>query len=278
MMARRRKTPADRPPAAKPEDKPGWWGEYSLAGNQTAALAIGPLDLALHHGDQEWLIAQASNLDPFSERLEISIPGEPPQCLFGAERHRYSYAADDPVFVLTPQTADRPCVIRPESPVSVPPGESATFYVTTPLWIAIAVGKRAVLLQDIPTLPMNDTWFGTTLVGELCYAGWTWAKNRADSVPPRPHRIVTPVHIHNRAPDLLHVESLKLPLPNLPVMVDELGRLHTPALQLTRQDADDKAVLRMVRDQEYPGSRLVSPAREVMGSSSAFQVFSRIFD
>lgn len=274
-MARRRKKKPAEPP--HPEVA-GWWGEHHLLAGQTAALAIGPLDLALHHGEGEWLVAQASNLDPFNERLLINVPGDPPECLFGAVRHRYSFAGDDEAFRLTPRTADRPCVIRPESPVSVPPGETVTFYVTTPLWVAVAVGKRLLQLEDIPTLPMNDTWFGTPLVGELCYAGWTWARSQLESVPSRPHRIVTPVQIQNRAPDMLHVETLKLPLPNLPVMVDEQKRLHTPAVRLTREDADDKAVLRIVRDSERGDSQLVSAARHPLSSGSAFHVFTRLFD
>lgn len=274
MPRRKAQSPAA---AAVSEPAEGWWGRYQLDEDATARFAIGPLDLALHHAEAEWLIAQASNLDPFSERLIIEVPGDAPESLFGAQRHRYSFSRNHPEFALLPRTADRPVVVRPESPISVPPAESVTFYVTTPLWVSVTLGAGNAQIEDIPTLPMNDTWFGTTLAGELCYAGLTWAKNRLSSVPPRPHRLVTPVQIHNRAHDMLHVESLKLPLINLPVMVDDQQRLHTPALRLTRENADDRAVLRVVQDSSHENSRQVSPARQYLSHQSAFHVFTRLF-
>jgi len=53
-----------------------------------------------------------------------------------------------------------------EQPLGVPPGEQASVYVSSPLWVRIETGKPAKLLCELPTFRPSDTWFGPNTISE----------------------------------------------------------------------------------------------------------------
>lgn len=218
-----------------------WWMPRAIASGRTAALRLGPLGLRLHRSGHEWLLGiEKGAADDTRTDAGIDLEETPP--LAGALRYVYRDSTNLAVF--RPMLADRPVVIRPRQPLSVLPGQEAIFYVTTPSWVGVRVGAAETLLQECPSERMSETWFGPdTVIGELCYATPTHARNRLDELPLRPHRVVTPVRIENRAETHLPVEKLSLPVPLLSVYGGNDGSLWTESVHMLRSTDSDMAAL-----------------------------------
>jgi hypothetical protein len=215
-----------------------WWGEFELELGACRYWRIGPLSLWVTRLAREWQIANSWSDDPFDstyelERSDVEIPK-------GLERRRYLFVESTKRLSLRARVADRPVVARPEQPLIVPAGESATLYVTSPVWVELAVGDPRRDLDSVPAfaeLPiwrMSSTWFGDdTLEGTLCYA----TRSRASVEPPpsRGPRVVTALDLRNACTVPLRVQRLALPLPQMSIFSDAEGQLWTES---TRVDHD----------------------------------------
>lgn len=221
-----------------------WWAPLQIPSGRTAVLHLGPLTLRLYRSGDEWLLGavRAEEVDEGS-RAEVELAAGRPDI---AAYERYVYRSAEGRAAFRPLLADRPVVIRPRQPVFVLPGEETTFYISTPVWVGVAVGETPVVLRELPVLRLSDTWFGpSTREGELCYAARTHARSGLDEVPLRAHRAVTPVRIQNRADTQLPVEKLSLPVPLLSVYGRQDGSLWTESVRLMRATDSDMAALKV---------------------------------
>lgn len=256
-----------------------WWEPLSVEGGETAILSLGPMTARVHHGSDEWMIAwerEGGDAEPVRGSLLHSSEE------FRADRYtRHVTRGPGVAVTFTPMLADRPVVIHPHQPVFVLPGEDTTLYLSSPVWIRIAVGDPPQTLQELPVMRLSDTWFGTsTREGELCYSARTHGRKDLEEVIWRPHRAVTPVRIHNRADDALPIEKLCLPVPFLSIHGDRDGRLWTGGVSLTRTADHEMATLSI--DPGAPGDardpRLLSHAREAVERSGlVVRAFSGLF-
>lgn len=255
-----------------------WWNPVTVDTGETAILSLGPLTVQLHRGNEEWLVAwerEGGELEPVRA---------------GMLRSRYDFTADDYYRYVTcnasgtaaarPMLADRPVVVRPHQPVFILPGEDTTLYISSPVWIRIEVSDPPQALQEIPVLRLSDSWFGhITGEGELCYATRTHARNSLADVLRRPHRAVTPVHIHNLDTSQLPIEKLSLPVPLLSIYGDEDGNLWTESVALTRTSDSELAALAITpgAPRNTVGARLLTGPREVVDSSRLVRAFHGLF-
>lgn len=139
----------------------------------------------------------------------------------------------NPRLTLEPQLADRAVVSRPLQPTELPPRQSATLLISTPLWARLRNGEHR--LTDLPTARLSDTWFGpNTRIGELCYAGHTRARMRLENTPESPFRALTPVTIVNAADDNLKLDRINVPVTHLSLYCDD-ERFWTSAISVTRE-------------------------------------------
>ncbi len=224
-----------------------WWTPVRVARDRGVRLRLGPLTLSLHHASGEWLLATRraeENAEEAESGAEVTALDTAPEHTGGS---RYVYRSPEGLVTFIPRLADRPVVIRPRQPVSVLPGEEITFYVSTPVWVGIAIGEPpGTVLQELPVQILSDTWFGpSTYEGVLCYAARTHARHHLEEVPLRFHRAVTPVRIQNRAASTLAVEKLSLPAPLLSVYGKQSGSLWTDTMHLTRSADGDSVALRV---------------------------------
>lgn len=223
-----------------------WWGETTVPEGEAAYWRIGPLNLWASHSRNEWSLASGREGDPMQDSLVCEIPSTRawPETSESALRFGFRQTLD--ALLLEPVLADRPIVINPATPFSLPPGEELTLYISTSLWVRLQTGKPRVELVELPTHRPSDTWFGpSTLEGELCYAGKTSARHQLENVPIRHHRAISALRVRNRARTPLTVERLKLPLPNMSLFESVDGQLWTETVTWHREQDGEMAQLEL---------------------------------
>ncbi|WP_111642283.1 DUF432 domain-containing protein [Marinimicrobium alkaliphilum] len=264
-------------PDANPPLKP-WWQPRLLDRGECWHTAIGPLSIYLYRFSSQWLLAtqtlgdEADHSQLISEEVQ-EIPEE-------LNLSRYVFTESPKGFVLRPRTLDRPLVVKTMQPVHVPPGEKVTFYISSPVTVEIDLVEPDTILQETPVLRLSDTWFGpSTRVGELCYAARTHARNSRADVPPRPHRVVTPVTIHNEGEQNLTIEKLSIPVPYLAIYGLDDGTLWSDPVTLAHSDGNALAGLKIdsrLPDGVSPEHRIAEPRVE-MPRGSFVRAFTSIF-
>lgn len=229
-----------------------WWGSYTLDLHTAACWSVGPAVLWVYRTPQDWRVLYRSTGDPMHTRSDVQVPadvdtwhaleeqaGEDPTLIV----HRHGFRSTPAAAAVEPVTADRPIVVRPEHPLSIPAGEEVTLYLSIPLWIRVRVGDTVI--EDVPSHRPSDTWFGaSTREGELCYATRTAGRVNLANVPMRMHRAVTPLRIRNRADDRLQLERVHVPAPYLGLYHAQTSdHIWTEALTLTREKSGSSAAV-----------------------------------
>ena len=259
-----------------------WWGRYVLEAGQTAQWTINALNLAVQRLPNEWQLAydQDDLVDPettgWSHSLDWVDLGE--LNWTNTERHVLLQTGD--TLWLRPILADRPVVTRPVTPLFVPAGEDTTIFVSTPLWLSLEVGEPPKSLKEVPIRRLSDTWFGpSTMEGELCYAGRTFARVSLENIPRRVHRAITQVTVHNRAASQLLIERLSLPVPYLSLFETSDGSLWTQAVTLVRTRDTGEANLHVEPEppDEAKQASLISEPRQQPGHQTVIRAFGALF-
>lgn len=244
--------PAAPKVAANRPSAPRWWGETSLPMGEARRWVLGPTRLWFVRHPHEWLVSSGASDTTATAGLDASVEADV------AEDHRavpddattlrFSFAATEPQLHLAPRLADRPVVVRPDTPFYVPAGEEARLFVSTPLWVRVSVGAKDTFLIELPSHRLSDTWFGpNTLDGELCFAARTSARLELASLPRRAHRAATPVVVRNRAAEPLLLDRLKVPVGLLSLFADASGALWTERVTLVREQDGDLAAIQLDR-------------------------------
>jgi len=257
----------------------GWWGEFRFSAGETMVWCIGPLRLAVRRARQEWQLTY-DWLAVAEGEVACSIT--PTAEDFPAYEHqeRYVFRETGEGLLIRPTLADRPVISRPVTPFHLPAGEEATLFVSSPVWLHLAVAKPARDLAEIPIQRPSDTWFGpSTRVGQLCYDSRTAGRLHLEEVPQRPHRAVTRVVIRNEGSDALRLERLSLPAPYLAVFEADDGLLWTTPVTLVRAQSGEMGTVKIHErpPQEARGAKRLSPPREKPGQGSLVRALSALF-
>ncbi|HKL50016.1 MAG TPA: hypothetical protein VJ908_02515 [Wenzhouxiangellaceae bacterium] len=259
-----------------------WWKSRELRRGSRLVLELGPMKIELGHGDGEWLLWSASDVEddrPARSRMAVrrGLPEE--------VHERFVHDGPDRQVTLAPVLGDRPVVARPRQPVYLLSKQEVTFYLSTPIWLKILVGSSQLMLRELASIRLSDTWFGpSTRVGELCYANRTHARRNLAEVPLRPHRAITPLRIRNNAQEALPLEKISLPVPMLPLFGAEDGSLWTQRATLVRDEVSDLASVRIEASKDHldpygrPLTRIAAPRHEnPMAVVRAFSTFFQGF-
>lgn len=252
-----------------------WWGSFELKEKQARYWEIGPLLLGIERRAHEWNIASHSSNE--SDKTNLKIASEecsafPPEHL---QFRRFIFHQSTTAITLTPILADRPQVSRAEIPFYLPANESVTIYVSSPAWVRLEAGSLNVFLDEIPSMRLSDTWYGpNTREGELCYSNLTFCRTHLTDLPVRPHRVLTPVIIHNHAKTPLLLERLSLPLPYLSIYADSSGGLWTEEI-VVRNEAHDKHIVKQSKGAPgiAPNASLVSQPRSALKPHNLMTLF-----
>ncbi len=277
-----------KPEAVEPAPTdPRWWGEVTLAVGKVARWRAGPSTVHVERRASDWRVWHATEGDAYvvaADRL-AAVADDPPE---SAPTLRFSFADSPDTLHVRPRLADRPVIVRPESPLVVPPGETVTLYASTPVWMALKFEVRRTrrrrapetdltVVAELPTARPTDTWFGpNTRVGELCYAVRTAARTEVADLPLRPHRAVTALTVVNRADTPLDVTRIEVPMPFLALHVDGRGRLWTDAVRFEREPDEDTTV-QPVAFTPDGGEQLAEPRTSPTLSQTLSRTVSRLF-
>lgn len=259
----------------------GWWAERVLEPDSGLRWTLGPLDLSVWRTEYEWQLAYSVMPD---EDLEVETCAVVLATTLSESAdvvERYARERRDRVRCL-PVVADRPLVVRPRLPVFVPPGESIRFFVSSPVWIRILVGKPWLTLREVPVKRLSDTWFGSsTLRGELAYALRTHARVDLEEIPQRGYRAITPVLIRNEAEELLSLQRLSLPVPYLSLYLSTAGLLWTEAITMRHAAGNEMAAVDVggrAPAEAGEGARRLTEARSEPDRNLLVRAFSSLLD
>ena len=256
-----------------------WAQPYSLASGQTQYHQLGHVRLWVTLLDLEWQIRSdalepGADLAGWMETIGHTLPA----ATIPVQRFIRKDQSSTVTFV--PAVANRPTVIRPYQPLTIPAGGRCTIYVGTPVWMKVCVGENQSLLTEIPLALPSLTWVGkNTMEGELCYSSTSFARLVLEAVPKRPWRTVTPVTLINRRPEPLLLERFSLPTPLLSLYRNERGQLWTPGVTVEVETDMNSASLHV--DESVlaaAGTCLpVAEAREKLARGRLVRAFDRVF-
>lgn len=250
-----------------------WWGDFEVPVGEWRHWTIGPLELAIFRGEDEWRVASHRGPDVLASDVVVAQPGDAPE-LARVEVVRFGFRKTTPQVHLAPVAADRAAIVHSELPFQVPSGEQATIFLSTPVFVRIGVEGQDHLCE-VPTTRLSDTWFGPNhREGELCYAARTAARMHLENLPVRPHRAVSEMRVHNRAHTHLPLERVRLPLPNLALYAAD-DRLWTEQLRVHRENEDDVADVHFGGEAppSAKGARRVGPRREKPEKRLSLKIF-----
>ena len=257
-----------------------WWGTVSVPENNSFLLNSATFILAVEHKAKEWCIHVKRNRDTPVEESEEDLKqlvGEfSPVYCGDISRHIVNDISN--TLEINPSLADRTVVCRPKAPITIVSGASVVIYLSTPIWLSISItGEKDMLLKEVATQRLSDTWFGaSTREGELCYASQTAGRLDINKLPFRMQRAITPLLIENKADNDLIFERIALPVPSLSLFSNESGQLWTQNVSLTREDDGDFAKVKLGHSK--PGSTLINGPRIKLDHGQLIRAFSAIFN
>lgn len=232
-------------------EKDTWWGDYQLAIGQQIQFTFDGLTLSISRHPHEWQChyirtkatdnpTWTSQLAPLNEAQQPLVPNSPSHSNSSPTIERYIINESTDLLSIQPKTGDRPFIIRPSLPFSIPGTESTTVYVSTALWIGICIGKNRQEVASIPIQLPSESWIGpNSMIGELCYASRSAGRLDLNLLPKNPARITTPVFIQNKGDDTLLLERFSLPVPHLSVFAADTGLLWSEPVSLHRDKDPD---------------------------------------
>ncbi len=210
-------------------DAPGSpWGEIQLGIGECRYWRIGPLGFWIRRQENEWNIAEERYSDEGTAVAEsVPAPSDTAWTRWasGPERSRIR---------ISPATPDRPIVARPAQPFRIVRNGNAQIYISIPISIRIELStdNDPILLTEIPTIILSNTWFGSVFEGQLCY--WTETSVRRQclsSSPLRTHIAVASMYIDNGAQQELPLEKICLHTDALS-LYDSNGQLWTSEIRV----------------------------------------------
>ena len=253
-----------------------WWGAFQIPLGTCARWEIGPLSLWIERHREYWTVVQDREDDPFLDRSSVVIPAEIPEPTPGRVQ-RFGTSGEFKELRILPAHADRPVVVTPEQPFTLPPKRSIHLHVSLPLWYQVLDAEEGAPFLDEAVVRPSDTWHGpNTRSGQICYASRTRAN--VNVVGRLPHRVVAPLEVRNDSASDLQVERIKLPTPHLSVLVDDRGELWTESIVFERSNGQQSGI-RIGSDSAQAGrdmERLSAP-RLKAEKKLVWQTFGEIF-
>ncbi len=236
-----------------------WLGSHKIPMDSAWFWQLGPLRLTVDNRISEWRVVWQGGRD-HTQATFAAGPVAPDQVPVG-ETARFASHHDENTIGLGAALADRPVVVRPDTPVWLLGGEQVNFFLSTPLWVTVATAETGRLLTELPTFRPSDTWFGkSTRAGELAYA----SRSRAQREPSvHPFRATTRLLVVNREAEPLRIDRIKLPVPSLSLYLDEAGTFWTSVVVMEGAEGGTVGHLRIVEQppEEAKNPRPIAPPR-----------------
>ncbi len=236
------------------------WGVYNLSEESPVTVVLGPQVIWLRLRDGEVWLAHAPR-DPSATQRGERSPVPPPD---DPSWERWATAGRVSRVELKPVLSSRPVVLQPERTFRLTRGAGARVYVRLPVWIRVQLpGDPPVVLDELPSMTMSDTWWGDPMRGELAY--WLPTTARREMRPELflPHVAVCPLQMWNRSAGDLRVERVLLKVEYLSLFEEAPGRLWTDVSTLRYEGEMEESVVEKsgTPPEEAPAARPICPPR-----------------
>lgn len=260
------------------EAKP-WWGEFELNEEQKMCWSIHDRKIIIQRHTTEW---NTWNIETAHENNDHLIEAHcvEDNILDESIMVRHLQNATTEKILIQPALADRSIVVRPSSALRILGGEKVQIYVSTPLWFQALIPSSNTCILDIPFWRPSDSWFGLSHIqGELCYAKYTDARFKLESLERRPHRATTAINIHNKDSQILSIERLNVPVSLLNIYADDSNTLWTNSIDVTRESDGNAVELHLGKSApaNVANATLVSRARITDSRHTLIRTISSLF-
>lgn len=250
------------------------WGPLQLSNDgEVRTFEAGDLRLWLKRkGDEIWISYHHKKPEG-----EDKGPAKMPPA--DVEWSRWAPKEIEDSITLLPVFPDLPLVVNSEFPLRVSPGSSIQIFTRIPIWLRISMGKKDMLLTEVPTVKLSRTWFGTPMEGELCYWATTKARRSLSNVERKPYLVSCPIQITNKTNEDLDFEKFCFRVERLKIFSyqDELWADETRIVyQGEEQHSDISMSGRLPKGME--NAKLISPPRKPIQQNLATRTFRKIFD
>ena len=189
---------------------------------------------------------------------------------------RIGTGADESPISIQALTADRPLVSLPENPFVLPPQGVVDLFVSSPLWIGLAIGDQRIF--EIPTQRPSDSWVGpNTGPGYPAYANRTQCRQQLAEIPLRPHRALTPVRVANHTREVRPLERVVLALPYFSLFATEKHGLWTEQIEVTLGEEDVESKIQPGPPMIAGNAQFVSPPRSEPTTGALGRVLASVF-
>jgi len=257
---------------------PPWWGNFTVSESECAALDVGPLEIRALRSSREWKIA-VERMPQANDRVLVRVPASWREPGPTATVSRVVFRATHETLRVQPALPDRPLVVSPPSRFAIASRETVVLYIRVPVWVRLFGGDPPALLREIATVRMRDTWSGTSpREGELGYASEEIDFHSPEEHAPFAHEAVCSIRVNNRAPTLLPLEEIRIPLPQLSLYSDSDARLWTSPVSLEREPDGDLAALHVMEEPpaEAKGTARIAEPRMHVERSRIVRVFGSL--
>ncbi len=184
------------------------WAPIPMGGDTHATRRIGPLQVWVSRWQDECRIAfQRDEVDAFEGKPSPACKPD------DIDWNRWvGHVDESTVCTLTPVLPPRPVIVKPAMPLQVLPGERLDLFVSVPVWVRISLkaesSRKTVDLLEEPTVVLSNSWFGSPVDGELCYALKTSARRRLEDLRQDLYRAVCPLTIRNETGEAFGFDRL----------------------------------------------------------------------
>jgi hypothetical protein len=186
-----------------------FWPTIMLKDREIFSHRIGPLTIFLKRLLNEiWVTGfwdEAVHGDPAElpqkpDWMRVSLPGE---------FDRYS---------IQPVMPDKPVIIDTEHSYRFVSKTKTRVYSRVPVWVRITPhGRDDLIISEMPTVELSETWFGGFTDGEFAYALSSTARRILTDDLLEPHLVVCPMEIHNNSSEELKFEKVCLRVDRLSI-------------------------------------------------------------
>ena len=239
------------------------WGELVLPPEEPKTIELGTLRLGIRRAAQELWV------QPRRAPEVVDLDGGPWQ--------RWAVGNASGIHV-RPAMPDRMLIVSTEHSYHLAPGAESRFYVRIPLFVQVVVSteKGDVVVADVPSMVLSDTWWGAFWEGELAYWLKTTARIEVNDDLFVPHMGMCPVRLMNESPEALPLDHFAVRAAHLTLFSEGERSYWTDEVRVRYEGAPEGSAIRFQgkAPSEAPDARLIAPPR--MPSQRGFR--ARTFD
>ncbi|MEM7602076.1 MAG: DUF432 domain-containing protein [Verrucomicrobiota bacterium] len=241
------------------------WGRRTLLDQERTRLNWGNLLIELSSGDGEVYLASTTLEDSESH-------GDLEEAVVDWTRWAVCTGVDE--LDLHPAFPDQSVLVRPDTMLSLEPGEMTRVWISIPPTVIIRVRDQVdQILAEFPTVSLEQEWFGQPGKGELCYE----LKTQAVSQPGLETSAVgiqCPVTILNQSDTMLNVTRFCLRVSGLTLFESGNGLWGTETVVKFQGGA---SVSRVLLKNGPPAEAIQPQILSLPREQGTFQVVGRTF-